>query len=86
MIDQREVFVALQKWREVGANPMVWHLEALRAAGTMQRQKRYKQALAWLGYRLTVFGNQLQERYGPINLGSVTEPGETPRGVVEFRF
>lgn len=86
MIDQREVFIALQKWRETDANQMVWHMEALRIAGTMQRQKRYKQALAWLGYRLSVFGNHLQERYGPVNLGSVTETGKTTRGVVEFRF
>jgi hypothetical protein len=86
MIDHRETFIAMQKWHETAADQMVRHKEALRVANTMQRHKRYKQVLGWLGYRLMVIGSFLQKRYGPISLGSVAETVETPREVVEARF
>jgi hypothetical protein len=86
MIDHRETFVALQKWREAGTNPMVSHIEALRIARMTRRRILYKHVLAWIGYQLSIIGNDLQERYGPVNLGSVTEAVDTQRGVAELRF
>ena len=85
MMGNREIWVALRQWRETRDDQAWQHLEHLRSvqqAGHARRARFYNWMLAWLGQRLSTWGDRLQEHYGnscAMQLGTPSISGDSIR-------